>query len=69
MTGVELLPLQEINLPQVPPTKFERERAAFRRLLPGLLKDYRNKYVAIHEERVAGTVRIPNFTVQSGQSA
>jgi len=32
--------------------KFERERAAFFRLLPELLKTHRGKVVAIHEERV-----------------
>lgn len=35
--------------------KFERERAAFRRLLPTLLAEFRNKYVAIHEEKVVGS--------------
>lgn len=32
--------------------KFERERAAFFRLLPELLKTHRGKVVAIHDERV-----------------
>jgi len=36
-------------------SKFERERTAFRRLLPTLMKDYRDKYVAIHEEKVVGS--------------
>jgi hypothetical protein len=40
--------------PPAPPTKFERERSAFLRLLPDLLKTHHGKYVAIHEERVVG---------------
>jgi hypothetical protein len=32
--------------------KFERERAAFYRLLPELMKTHRGKYVAVHNERV-----------------
>jgi hypothetical protein len=32
--------------------KFERERAAFYRLLPELLKTHRGKVVAIHDEQV-----------------
>ena len=32
--------------------KFERERAAFFRLLPELLKTHRGKVVAIHDEQV-----------------
>ncbi len=44
-----------IRLPANTPTKFEREAAAFQRLLPGLLEKYRNKYVAIHEEKVVGS--------------
>src|SRR4051794_21778074 len=35
-----------------PATKFDRERAAFLRLLPSLLKTHDGRYVAIHEERV-----------------
>jgi hypothetical protein len=37
-----------------PPTKFEREYRAFLRLLPELLRAHEGKYVAIHEEKVAG---------------
>ena len=43
----------EIKLPQREPTKFERERRAFLRLLPELLATRRGQYVAIHEEQVA----------------
>jgi hypothetical protein len=38
--------------PALPPGKFERERAAFYRLLPELLKTHRGQVVAIHDERV-----------------
>jgi hypothetical protein len=39
-------------VPVPPPSKFEREHAAFLRLLPSLLATYRGKHVAIHEEQV-----------------
>lgn len=43
----------QVTLPQREPTKFERERRAFSRLLPQLLATHRGQYVAIHEETVA----------------
>ncbi len=43
----------EGNVPQREPTKFERERRAFLRLLPQLLATHRGQYVAIHDEKVA----------------
>jgi hypothetical protein len=43
----------EIKLPQREPTKFEKERRAFLRLLPQLLATHRGEYVAIHDEKVA----------------
>ncbi|MBL8800152.1 MAG: hypothetical protein JNM56_40090 [Planctomycetia bacterium] len=49
----------EVKLPEVPLTKFERERRAFYRLLPELLQTHRGQYVAIHDEQVVdcGPVR------------
>jgi hypothetical protein len=44
--------IQEVRLPEVPETKFERERRAFYRLLPDLLHTHRGQYVAIHNEEV-----------------
>ena len=38
--------------PHQPSGKFERERAAFLRLLPSLLATHRGRFVAIHEEQV-----------------
>jgi hypothetical protein len=35
-----------------PMGKYERERRAFQRLLPDLLKTHRGKYVAVHDEKV-----------------
>ena len=55
MKDTEIMPAPILNLPVKTPTKFEREMAAFHRLLPTLLKDYRNQYVAIHEEQVVGS--------------
>ena len=37
-----------------PLSKFKREQAAFERLKPQLLSEYRAQYVAIHEEQVVG---------------
>jgi hypothetical protein len=45
----------EVELPQREPTKFERERQAFLRLLPQLLATHRGQYVAIHDENVAAS--------------
>ena len=42
----------EVVLPEPEPTKFERERRAFFRLLPELLSTHRGQYVAIHDEQV-----------------
>lgn len=42
----------EVRLPETPPSKFERERRAFFRLLPGLLATHAGQYVAIHDEQV-----------------
>jgi hypothetical protein len=42
----------EVRLPEPEPTKFERERRAFFRLLPELLATHRGQYVAVHDERV-----------------
>lgn len=42
-----------VVLPEPPPkSKFEREKAAFYRLLPDLLATHRGQYVAIHGEQV-----------------
>jgi len=42
----ELLPLAQAT------SKADREQAAFRRLLPGLLTTHAGRFVAIHEEQV-----------------
>ena len=42
----------EVELHETPPSKFERERRAFFRLLPGLLATHPGQYVAIHDEQV-----------------
>lgn len=46
---------QEITTRQVANEGFERERAAFNRLKPELLKTHNGLYVAIHDERVMDT--------------
>ena len=46
-------PAIEICFPDPPPpSKAERERAAFLRLLPGLLATHAGRYVAVHGEEV-----------------
>lgn len=55
MSDTEILAPPEIKPTHQSAGKFEREMAAFRRLLPGLLEHYRNQYVAIHGEEVIGS--------------
>ena len=55
MASTENMPALDVKPLLNPPTKFAREMAAFRRLLPTLLDHFRNKYVAIHEEQVVGS--------------
>jgi hypothetical protein len=52
--------LFEVRLDQPTPSKFERERGAFLRLLPQLLVTHPGQYVAIHDEQIAdsGTDRL-----------
>ena len=50
MNQVEVLPA-----PVLPPpieSKWRKEQQAFRRLLPELLRNYPDRYVAIHEKKV-----------------
>jgi hypothetical protein len=44
-----------VDLSQVSPSKFERERQAFRRMLPQLMQTHHNEYVAVHDEQVEDT--------------
>jgi hypothetical protein len=39
---------------RVPDPKWRKEREAFYRMLPELLKAHRDQFVAVHEERVVG---------------
>jgi hypothetical protein len=55
MTDTDIMPPPDVKPSLVPPSKLAREITAFRRLLPVLLEQYRNKYVAIHEEQVVGS--------------
>ena len=52
MSESTLVSTIEVRLPETPPSKFERERRAFFRLLPGLLATHPGQYVAIHDEQV-----------------
>jgi hypothetical protein len=53
MSQVELLPSPA--LPAGVEDKWRAEQQAFRRLLPALLKQYRDEYVAIHEGNVVAS--------------
>jgi hypothetical protein len=56
MSETDILPAPEIeSSAPVEPSKWEREKRAFRRLLPDLLKTHRGQYVAIHNEQVVGS--------------
>jgi hypothetical protein len=50
MSSSELLPAPV--LPSPAEDKFRNEQRAFHRLLPELLRTHRDRFVAIHEERV-----------------
>jgi hypothetical protein len=52
MIDTTILPAPSIALPAMPLTKWEREFAAFRQLLPELMKTYTGQYVAIHDGKV-----------------
>ena len=53
MSAADILPSPSIEPPVFTPDRevFERERAAFYRLLPSLLTTHRGKYVAVHDEQ------------------
>lgn len=53
--ATDIMPPPNLTPLLEPPTKLARERSAFRRLLPALLDQYRNQYVAIHDEKVVGS--------------
>lgn len=52
MNPTEILPAPELEPRAGGSTKWERERTAYRRLLPTLLASHRGEYVAIHEGQV-----------------
>lgn len=52
MSEAATQPELAVHLPEMPLTKFERERRAFYRLLPALLETHRGQYVAVHDEQV-----------------
>jgi hypothetical protein len=54
MSEPQTFPAPVLDLQPTPPSKWERERNAFRQLLPQLLATHRGKYIAIHEGKVVG---------------
>lgn len=52
MSESEIFPAPVITVSEGKNAKWERERRAFHRLLPGLLSGNFGKYAAIHEEKV-----------------
>ena len=55
MSATGTLPAPAVELPPPLRSKWEREYAAFQRLLPHLLATHRGKYVAIHDGQVIHT--------------
>jgi hypothetical protein len=53
MRSIETLPAPDLSASD--DDKWMRERGAFHRLLPELLRDHRGEFVAIHEGRVVGS--------------
>jgi len=60
MSQADVLPAPEIGPCDEGMSKWERERSAYWRLLPTLVSQYRDQYVAVHEGRVvdSGTDQI-----------
>ncbi len=52
MTSATTSSVVEVTLPTMPLSKGEREAAAFRRMVPILLAQYPNEFVAVHDEQV-----------------
>jgi len=52
MSQADVLPAPDLEGSAEPPSKWQRERAAYWRLLPSLFSQYRNQHVAIHEGQV-----------------
>ena len=52
MNETQAIPVHTVHLPLPLEDKWQRERRAFLRLLPELLKSYRDKFVAIHQEQL-----------------
>jgi hypothetical protein len=61
MADRDIIEAPALNLPDVPPIrvipdkKWQRERIAFYRMLPELLKTHRGRFVAVHDEQVVGS--------------
>jgi hypothetical protein len=53
MRSIETLPAPDLSASD--DDEWMRERGAFHRLLPELLRDHRGEFVAIHEGRVVGS--------------
>jgi hypothetical protein len=53
MSSSQPIAILEVTIPQPPESKFERERQAFYRMLPELLRTYQGRYVAVHNEQFA----------------
>ncbi len=55
MSEVIEYPAPDLSLSPAPETAYERERRAFRELLPELLKTHFGQYVAIHDGKVVAS--------------
>lgn len=64
MSEPEIFPAPVITVSEGKNVKWERERRAFLRLLPGLLSGNFGKYAAIHDEKVVEIGDTPLETVE-----
>jgi hypothetical protein len=55
MSETIIYPAPDLNLPMTPETPYERERRAFREMLPELLKAHSGQYVVIHDGKVVAS--------------
>jgi hypothetical protein len=55
MSEAIIYPAPDLDLRSTPETPYERERRAFREMLPELLKTHFGQYVTIHEGRIVAS--------------
>ena len=59
MAPTDILPAPVINPPQPADEKWHREKQAFLKMLPDLIRSHRGKFVAVHNGQVVETADDP----------